>query len=225
MKQKGIYPRSPQKSVRGDSLHSGDLSTGLLQLGKSPAVIVVDLSNGFISSKSPLGGNFDKQVVANLELIEVATKHNVPIFFTTVVYDDESQASVFRQRLPALNILQRGSPMVDIHEKLRPYLLAERLIEKHFASAFFATDLAQKLAQLNVDSLLITGLTTSGCVRATCVDALQHNYSSVIVEEACGDRNKQAHEMSLHDMHAKYAQVMPLKQCVDYLSNLPITSI
>lgn len=203
-----------------DDISKGDLKTGALQLGKRPAVVAVDFSKGFTDTNSPLGGDFEAQVDANLALVRVAKKHNVPVFFTTVVYDDETQAAVFRQRLPALNILQRGSTWVDIHSKLKHYVEKDRLIEKHFPSAFFATNLAQKLEQLKVDSLLITGLTTSGCVRATCVDGLQHNYVSVVVQDACGDRNLQAHEMNLHDMHAKYAQVMSLEQSLQWLNTL-----
>jgi nicotinamidase-related amidase len=197
-----------------------DLSIGQLQLGKRPAAIAVDFSNGFTSTDSPLGGDFAPQIKANAQLLAAASKHSVPIFFSTVVYDNEQQASVFRQRLPALNILQRGSHWVDIHEAFSPYLTAENIIEKHHPSAFFATSLQARLSALNIDSLIITGLTTSGCVRATCVDGLQHNYLCAVVPEACGDRNQSAHDMSLHDMHAKYAQVLALTNIIDYFDTL-----
>ncbi|GAC30917.1 isochorismatase family protein [Brumicola pallidula] len=202
------------------TLIDSDLLIGELQLGKSPAVIAVDFSNGFADKKSPLGGDFEPQLEANLKLIEAATASNVPIFFSTVVYDNEQQASVFRQRLPALNILQRGSHWVNIHDKFSPYVNRDNIIEKNYPSAFFATTLASKLATLNVDSLIITGLTTSGCVRATCVDGLQHNFLCAVITEACGDRNQSAHAMSLHDMHAKYAQVLPLSQIMEYFKSL-----
>lgn len=202
------------------TLIDNDLVIGELQLGKRPAVIAVDFSNGFTDKESPLGGNFEPQVDANLEIITAATESKVPVFFTTVVYDNEQQASVFRQRLPALNILQRGSHWVDIHEKFSAYANHDNTIEKHYPSAFFSTNLASKLEALNVDSLIITGLTTSGCVRATCVDGLQHNFLCVVVPEACGDRNQPAHTMSLHDMHAKYAQVLPLSQVISYFKSL-----
>jgi maleamate amidohydrolase len=202
------------------TLINNDLLIGELQLGRSPAVIAVDFSNGFADKKSPLGGDFEPQLEANLKLIEVATASNVPVFFSTVVYDNEQQASVFRQRLPALNILQRGSHWVDIHDKFSNYINRDNIIEKNYPSAFFATTLASRLAALNIDSLIITGLTTSGCVRATCVDGLQHNFLCAVVTEACGDRNQSAHAMSLHDMHAKYAQVLPLSQIIEYFKSL-----
>ena len=201
-------------------LADSDLVIGQLQLGKCPAVIAVDFSEGFTSQKSPLGGDFSQQLQANVTLFEAAHKHNVPIFFTTVVYDNDTQASVFRQRLPALNILQRDSHWVAIHPLFTRFVNSHNLIEKHYPSAFFATSLATKLASLNIDSLIITGLTTSGCVRATCVDGLQHNFVCAVVPEACGDRNVDAHDMSLHDIHAKYAQVLPLTDVIAYLDNL-----
>ncbi len=199
------------------NLSNEDLDTGELQLGKRPAVIAVDLSNGFALPSSPLGGDFSNVLVANKRLIECAKQNDIPVFFTTVVYDTPEQASVFRQRLPDLNILQRGSHWVNIHDELKTFVNAERVIEKHHPSAFFNTKLQDKLAQLNIDSLIITGLTTSGCVRASCVDGLQNNYSCVVASDACGDRNQQAHDMSLHDMHAKYAQVMSVGNIIDWL--------
>jgi maleamate amidohydrolase len=201
-------------------LVDSDLVIGQLQLGKRPAVIAVDFSNAFTDSQSPLGGEFNTQVAANLALIEAAIDKKLPVFFSTVVYDNEEQASVFRQHLPALNILQRGSHWVDVHPQFTNFVNTENLIEKHHPSAFFSTTLAHKLSALNVDSLVITGLTTSGCVRATCVDGLQHNFLCTVVPEACGDRNQAAHDMSLHDMHAKYAQVLPLSQVLAHLNAL-----
>jgi nicotinamidase-related amidase len=201
-------------------LIDNDLVIGQLQLGKRPAVIAVDFSNGFTNKESPLGGEFETQLEANLKLVSAASDNKIPVFFTTVVYDSEYQASVFRQRLPALNILQRGSPWIDIHQKFSDYIKLGNVIEKQHPSAFFCTSLADKLASLKIDSLIITGLTTSGCVRATCVDGLQHNFLCAVVPEACGDRNQSAHDMSLHDMHAKYAQVLPLAQIIKYFESL-----
>jgi len=195
-------------------LSKNDLDTGELQLGQRPAVIAVDLSNGFALPTSPLGGDFSEVLALNKRLFSAADELQIPVFFSTVVYDNPQQASVFRKRLPALNILERGSDWVKIHEDVNTFLRPEHLIEKHHPSAFFNTSLLQQLSQLNIDSLIITGLTTSGCVRATCVDALQNNYSCIVVSDACGDRNAEAHSMSLHDMHAKYAQVMSLDECL-----------
>ncbi|MEL7045875.1 MAG: isochorismatase family protein [Pseudomonadota bacterium] len=133
----------------------------------------------------------------------------LPVVFTTVVYDSDDQAGVFRARLPALNALRRGSRACAVDSRLAP-LAGEHLVEKHYASAFFGTDLAGLLREAGADSLIVTGLTTSGCVRATVVDALQHDFVTWVPREAVGDRNADAHMANLHDMHAKYAEVVSI---------------
>jgi maleamate amidohydrolase len=191
---------------------SGDLNTGAIPTGVAPALIIVDMSYGFTSVESPLGGNFAKQIASNNQLIALFEQANRPIFCSTVVYDNANQASVFRSRLPDLNMLQRDSKWVAIDLQLhfsKPYTL----VEKQLPSAFFATDLAKRLAALKVDSCVVTGLTTSGCVRATAVDALQYNFSTYVVSDACGDRNHNAHLASLHDINAKYGQVLSIEEC------------
>lgn len=137
-------------------------------------------------------------------------------FFTTVVYHNANQARVFRDRIAALNVLTPDSKWVQIDPALsrRP---DEVLIEKQWASAFHKTDLVTQLKSLNVDSLVVTGLTTSGCVRATAVDGLQHDYRVVVVEDAVGDRNSEAHKANLFDLQAKYADVRTSEWVLDAL--------
>ncbi|MFT4807787.1 MAG: maleamate amidohydrolase [Paraglaciecola sp.] len=188
-----------------------DLAIGTLSLGLCPALIVVDLSNGFSDPKSPLGGDFDSQISHINELLEVFRAKQLPVYYTSVVYHDETTASVFRRRLPDLNILHTSSEWVKLNSKINKEP-DELIIEKQWPSAFFKTKLAAQLEKASVDSIVVVGLTTSGCVRATVVDGLQHNYSVFVVPEACGDRNLSAHQASLHDMHAKYAVVIPAKE-------------
>jgi maleamate amidohydrolase len=195
-----------------------DLAIGTLSLGVCPALIVVDLSNGFSDPTSPLGGNFDNQISEINGLLMAFRAKNLPVYFTSVVYHDDSTASVFRRRLPDLNILKASSDWVKINDKfdVKP---DELIIEKQWPSAFFKTQLAAQLEKKSVDSIVVVGLTTSGCVRATVVDGLQHNYPVFVVPEACGDRNVNAHHASLHDMHAKYAVVKPAQElCAHILS-------
>lgn len=195
-----------------------DLAIGTLSLGVCPALIVVDLSNGFSDPASPLGGNFDSQISQINGLLDTFRAKKLPVYFTSVVYHDETTASVFRRRLPDLNILQASSEWVKINSKINKQS-DELIIEKQWPSAFFKTQLATHLEKNAVDSIVVVGLTTSGCVRATVVDGLQHNYPVFVVPEACGDRNLSAHQASLHDMHAKYAVVMPAKElCAHILS-------
>jgi nicotinamidase-related amidase len=124
---------------------------------------------------------------------------------------------VFRDRVPALEILKPGTRWVNIDERVAP-APGEPVFEKCWASAFFKTGLDEYLRGRGVDSLVVTGLTTSGCVRATVVDGLQHDYPVVVVREAVGDRNEDAHEANLHDMHAKYADVLSLQEVIERLA-------
>jgi nicotinamidase-related amidase len=188
-----------------------DLAIGTLSLGLCPALIVVDLSNGFSDPASPLGGDFDSQILHINGLLEIFRTKKLPVYYTSVVYHDETTASVFRRRLPDLNILQTSSEWVKINSKINKEP-DELIIEKQWPSAFFKTQLAAQLEKNSVDSIVVVGLTTSGCVRATVVDGLQHNYSVFVVPEACGDRNLSAHQASLHDMHAKYSVVITAKE-------------
>jgi maleamate amidohydrolase len=193
-----------------------DLSRKHIGLGSKPGLIVVDMSLGFTQPESPLGGHFDSVVATTATLIDAFRARDLPIVFTTVVYDRDEDASVFRARLPSLNILKRGSAWIDIDPRLAPSE-SDLLAEKHFPSAFVGTNVDQFLRSKNVDSAVVVGLTTSGCVRATAVDALSHNYPTVVVKEAVGDRNIDAHHANLHDLHAKYVDVLSLEDTLQLL--------
>lgn len=184
-----------------------DLDAQSLGLGARPALVVVDMTLGFTELSSPLGAECKDVIAVNKRILSVFRQRNLPIFFTSVVYRNQSQASVFRARIEALNILQAGSKWVELHPELER-APNEALIEKHWPSAFHQTDLDSRLRAQNIDSIVITGLTTSGCVRATAVDGLQYNYPVVVIEDAVGDRNLQAHSANLFDLQAKYADVI-----------------
>ncbi|MCX2980208.1 isochorismatase family protein [Halieaceae bacterium IMCC14734] len=188
-----------------------DLKRSSLGLGQRPALILVDMINGFTDSGCPLGTDCPEVVAANVSLLSAFRQLQLPVFFTTVVFHDETTASVFRARVEALNVLQPGSHWVAVDTRLAP-AVNEAVVEKQWASAFFGTDLDQQLRAAGADSLVVTGLTTSGCVRATVVDGLQFNYPVVVAAEAVGDRNPDAHAANLFDMNAKYADVLPLAE-------------
>jgi maleamate amidohydrolase len=194
-----------------------DLERHSLGLGRRPALLLVDMIRGFTDSACPLGCDCPGVVAANNRLLRAFHRCDLPVFFTTVVYHDDSQARVFRQRIAALNVLTPDSQWVQVDPRLEigP---ADELIEKQWASGFHGTDLRERLRDRGVDSLVVTGLTTSGCVRATVVDGLQYDYPVVVAREAVGDRNSGAHRANLHDMHAKYADVMSVD---DIIENLP----
>jgi maleamate amidohydrolase len=187
-------------------------------MGSRPALVLVDLCIGFTNPGSPLGSECDAAVNVNATLLQAFRKRGLPIFFTTVCYRSDRQASVFRERIAALNILTPESEWVRIDSRVQP-LPGETVIEKQFASAFFGTLLAQQLEDQAVDSLVVTGLTTSGCVRATAVDGLQNNYRVFVVSDAVDDRNREAHAASLHDLNAKYADVIVSGQVLSALQS------
>ena len=196
-----------------------DLARSSQTLGKRPALVVVDMSRGFTDKASPLGGNFATVITANNKLLAVFRKAHLPVFFTTVVYSSPAQARVFRTRLPALNVLKPDSRWIQIDERLERQI-GEPMIEKHWASGFFKTGLATLLRKAHADSLVVTGLTTSGCVRATALDGLQHDYKVFVPREAVGDRNEDAHRANLFDLHAKYADVVSTNEICHHIEGL-----
>lgn len=196
-----------------------DLQRNSVGIGLRPALLLVDMIKGFTSSDCPLGTDCHEVVEANARLLAAFRAKGLPVFFTTVVYHNDQQASVFRNRIQALNCLTPESEWVKVDPALTP-LEGEALIEKQWASSFFGTDLDVQLRAAGADSLVVTGLTTSGCVRATVVDGLQHDFPVVVPREAVGDRNPQAHAANLHDMHAKYADVMSLQDVLASVTSL-----
>lgn len=200
-----------------------DLQRNAIGLGKRPALVLVDVINGFTNPACPLGSESDSVVSACRALLGAFRDRQLPVFFTTVVYHDESQARVFRQRVPALNVLEPDSEWVKIDPRVAP-VDGETVIEKQWASGFFNTDLQQRLEASGADSLVVGGLTTSGCVRATAVDGLQNDYPVVVVTEATGDRNLSAHESNLFDLQAKYVDVLALPDVLESISQLSSSS-
>ena len=188
-------------------------------LGRRPALVLVDVINGFTDPACPLGSAADTVVAACETLLQAFRTKQLPIFYTTVVYHDPSQARVFRDRLPDLDVLQPGSHWVEVDPRVAP-AQDEMVVEKQWASGFFKTPLDTYLTEAGADSLVITGLTTSGCVRATAVDGLQHNYPVVIPREGVGDRNELAHEANLFDLNAKYADVVSLERILKHVREL-----
>ena len=195
-----------------------NLERNSLGLGRKPALIVVDMINGFTDPECPLGCSCPEVIAANASLLQVFHKCGLPVYFTTVVYHHKDEARVFRDRLPALNVLTPDSNWVKVDKRLEMQP-GDELIEKRWASAFHQTDLDQRLRERGVDSLVVTGLTTSGCVRATVVDGLQYDYRVVVPREAVGDRNSEAHRANLFDLNAKYADVVPLAEVISALAD------
>lgn len=187
-----------------------------LGLGSKPALVVVDVVKGFTDPDCALGSECADVVAANVRLMHEFHQRQLPIFLTTVIYRRDDEARVFRDRLPALQLLVPDSPWVEFDPQL-PIIESDVVIEKVHASSFHGTSLQEQLAELAVDSLVVTGLTTSGCVRATVVDGLQNGFRVVVPEQAVGDRNSSAHRSNLYDLDAKYADVVDLDTAIGLL--------
>ena len=186
-------------------------------MSQHPALIVVDVLVGLTDPACPLGSEADAVVAANIELMNAFHRAYLPVVLTTVIYHNAEQASVFRARVPALNLLTPDSEWVKFDPRL-PIAPSDLQLEKRHASGFHGTDLDDWLKAKGVDSVVVTGLTTNGCVRATAVDRLQNNHRVLVPREASGDRDEQAHQTNLYDLNVKYADVV---SAADVLESLP----
>jgi len=193
---------------------------GRAGFGRKPALIVIDMSVGFTDPDSPLHCDLEEVVEALEHLLGATRAARLPVVYTTVAYDEaaKERAAVFLEKVPALLTLEAGSPWVEIDPRLTPQP-GEPVLTKLFASAFYGTTLASLLAAQQVDGLIVTGASTSGCVRATAVDALQHGYRVVVPREAVGDRNPAAHEANLYDIDAKYGDVVSVADVLAFLAS------
>jgi maleamate amidohydrolase len=194
---------------------------GTLGLGRRPALIVVDVNRGFTDPASPLVCDLDGVVAAIRRLLDEARAAGIPVVFTTVSYDegDKQTAAAFIDKIPALSTLEAGTPWVEIDPRIAPRE-DEPVLNKLFASAFFGTALPSFLTASGCDSLIVTGASTSGCVRATVVDAIQHGYRPIVPREAVGDRNPDAHAANLYDIETKYGDVVSVDDLIAQLEEL-----
>ncbi len=196
---------------------------GRAGLGRHPALIVVDVNAGFTDPESPLVCDLEDVVVAIQHLLAEMRSAGLPIVFTTVSFDEGGKrtAAAFIDKIPALLTLAAGSRWVEIDARLAPEP-GEPVLNKLFASAFFGTPLSSLLAAAGCDSVIVTGASTSGCVRATVVDALQHGYRPIVPRDAVGDRNASAHEANLYDIDTKYGDVVSVDEVVAHLEELAV---
>ena len=184
---------------------------GRVGLGRRPGLVVIDVNRGFTDAASPLVCDLDGVVAAIAELLAAFRAAGLPVVYTTVAYDDGGKraAAVFIEKVPALLTLEAGSGWEEIDPRIAP-APGEPVLTKLWASAFHGTPFASLLTAAGCDSLVVTGASTSGCVRATAVDALQHGLRVIVPREAVGDRNPAAHEANLYDIDTKYGDVVAL---------------
>lgn len=192
---------------------------GRAGLGRRPALVVVDVNRGFTDPASPLVCDLDGVVDAIARLLDGFRAAQLPIAYTTVAYDEAGKqaAAVFIDKIPALLTLEAGSGWEEIDPRIAPQK-AEPVLTKLWASAFFGTPFASFLTAHRCDSLVVTGASTSGCIRATVVDALQHGYRVIVPLEAVGDRNPAAHEANLYDIDTKYGDVVAVEELLGWIA-------
>jgi nicotinamidase-related amidase len=191
--------------------------------GGRPALVVVDLSRGFTEPGFPTGADLSAVVAATARLVAAARAIAAPVVYTTIAYDPaeaDGSAYAWLDKAPGLRVLRSGSELVDLDPRL-PREAHDPLIVKKGASAFFGTHLAATLTSLGADTLIVCGATTSGCVRATVVDAVQSGFPVLVPRECVGDRAPGPHEANLFDIDAKYGDVVEQDEALGYLQALP----
>jgi len=190
---------------------------GSLGFGKAPALILVDFVAAYFVESSPLYAGVEAELASALRIRDAARTAGIPVIYTNVVYQKGGgDGGVFYRKVPALEVFEVGNPLGGWPEGLEPGN-DELVISKQYPSAFFGTSLAETLNQRGIDTLIITGVTTSGCVRATCVDAMSYGFVPMVVADACGDRHAAPQEANLFDMNAKYADVVDEHTVIEYL--------
>jgi nicotinamidase-related amidase len=190
-------------------------------LGSRPAVLVIDFSCGFTDPSCALGSDLTAEVEATKRLLDVARAKGLPVIFTTIGYDASlKDGGLWLQKVPSLGDLQVGGRWVEIDPRLAPRQ-DETVVLKKGASGFFGTNLAAILVSQGVDSVVLCGATTSGCIRATAVDLLQYGWPTLVPRECVGDRAQAPHENNLFDIQAKYADEVSVDDALAYLESVP----
>jgi maleamate amidohydrolase len=193
---------------------------GSAGFGKSPALVMIDFVEGYFDPECDLYADVDDALASALRVREAAHSAGIPVILTNVVYHPKAiDGGRFYEKARPLRYFLEGSPMGAWPKGLEP-TADELIISKQYPSAFFGTSLASTLTSLGVDNVILTGLTTSGCVRASCVDAMSHGFITTVVREACGDRHEGPHKANLFDMQAKYADVVSEEEIIAQISGL-----
>jgi maleamate amidohydrolase len=188
--------------------------------GRRPALVVVDLQNGFTDPACPVGGELGEVLDATASLLGEARRLELPIVFTAVGFDAaERETLTWLRKMPGLRALEAGSHWCEIDARVAP-VAGEPVYVKRASSAFFGTPLLTFLTAAGVDTVVVTGCVTSGCVRATTIDAVSYGLRPIVPEECVGDRAAVPHATNLFDIDAKYADVLPLADVVGSLHRI-----
>lgn len=194
---------------------------GRIGFGKRPALLIVDFINAYVTEGAPL---FAPDVVTAVDetipLLSLAREKQISVLFTKVLYNKNfCDGGIFIQKVPVLKTMVEGEPLAEIVPQLAP-IESDIIIVKQYASAFFGTSLAATLTSLGVDTLLLTGCSTSGCIRASAVDGMQYGFRVIVPRECVADRHPGPHEANLFDINSKYGDVVSKAEVMEYLQNL-----
>ncbi len=191
---------------------------GRIGFGARPAVVVVDFIRAYTEPGSPLyAPDVVAAVRASVPLLARAREREIPVIYTQVLYASHGMdGGVFVRKVPVLRTLVAGAPLAEIVDELAPQEV-DTVVTKQYASAFFGTSLAAMLTARGVDTVIITGCSTSGCVRATAVDAMQHGFRAIVPRECVGDRAREPHEANLFDIDSKYGDVVSVAEVMEQL--------
>lgn len=216
----GSYPTDLLSSYSASGFAS---STRSLPFGQKPALLVIDVCNAYLTPGSPLYApdRFHTALSSIIKLISLCRERGASVIFTRVVYPNpESGGNWYKYKLPnALPSFDAGNELGDYptgYATCRPRM-GELVIEKQFSSAFFGTSLASNLVAMKVDSLIVCGYSTSGCVRATTTDAMQYGFNPYVVKDACGDRHAYPHDANLFDIQAKFGEVVSMNEITELM--------
>jgi maleamate amidohydrolase len=191
------------------------------ELGERPAVLVIDFSCGFTDPASRLGADTTPQVEATKVLLDTARARGLPVVFTTIGFEPGgADGGLWVKKAPALCDLELGSRWVEIDSRLERRD-DEPIVLKKGASGFFGTNLASILVSQQIDTVILCGATTSGCVRATAIDLLQYGWPALVPRECVADRAQAPHEANLFDIQAKYGDVVSLAEALEYVESVP----
>lgn len=207
-------------STEGAKSNYAGVFEGRIGFGQKPALILIDFVAAYFAEGSPLHADVGPALDNALKLRAAARAAGALVIYTNVEFHPSMvDGGRFAQKIGALASFVRGNPLGAWAAGLEPGE-DELVISKQYASAFFGTSLASTLTASGIDSLVITGLSTSGCVRATCVDACQHGFIPIVVEEAVGDRHEDVHRANLFDMNAKYGDVVSMAEALAHFASL-----
>ncbi|MGO2240927.1 MAG: N-carbamoylsarcosine amidohydrolase [Halomonas sp.] len=193
---------------------------GRIGFGHKPALLVVDFMQGYTTPGSPLFAQGVVDAVANMpSLLDAARHSGIPVIHTNILYHapDQIDGGIWVKKAPVMRAMVAGNPYAAFCPEVTPRE-DELVMTKQYASAFFGTSLASTLVAMGIDTLIITGCSTSGCIRATAVDGLQHGFRVIVVRDCVGDRHPAPHEANLFDIDSKYGDVISLHETLDYLA-------